>query len=108
VFRRSFLSGFAGRIAERLAEATAEETRAATAETVRLQAGSGVRPGRAGTDVVRVLADREREVDASVRDRFPHLATMRSRARLDADGWYSGRAAGDRASLGANPGIDTA
>jgi hypothetical protein len=107
VFRRSFLSGFAGRIAERLEEATAAQTRAATADSARLQPGSVARPGATGTDVVRVLADREREVDASVRARFPHLSTMRSRARLDVDGWYSGRAAGDRASLGASTGIDS-
>ncbi|MGA8046066.1 MAG: DUF2786 domain-containing protein [Dermatophilaceae bacterium] len=108
VFRRSFLSGFAGRIAERLAEATAEETRAASVEPGRLLPGSDGRLGSPGTDVVRVLADREREVVASVSERFPHLSTMRSRARLDVDGWYSGRAAGDRARLGANPGIDIA
>ena len=108
VFRRSFLSGFAMRIAERLAEATAEQTRAATAAADRLRPGSDARAAGAGTDIVRLLADREREVDDAVGERFPHLSTMRSRARLDIDGWYSGRAAGDRASLGAHPGIDSA
>lgn len=108
VFRRSFLSGFAGRIAERLAEATAEETRAATADPGRLRPGADGGSGSAGTDIVRVLADREHEVEASVSERFPHLSTMRSRARLDVDGWYSGRAAGDRASLNGAMGIDSA
>ena len=108
VFRRSFLSGFAVRIAERLAEATAQQTRAAVADADRLPAGSPARASGVGTDVVRVLADREREVDDAVGERFPHLSTMRSRARLDVDGWFSGRAAGDRASLGAHPGLDSA
>ncbi|KAB7743227.1 DUF2786 domain-containing protein [Nostocoides sp. F2B08] len=107
VFRRSFLSGFAVRIAERLADATAEQTRAAAADADRLSP-SPARSAGAGTDIVRVLADREREVDDAVGERFPHLSTMRSRARLDVDGWISGRAAGDRASLGAHPGLDSA
>ena len=108
VFRRSFLSGFAGRIAERLAEATAEETRSACADRGRLQPGTEEPTPGSGTDIVRVLADREREVEHAVGERFPHLSTMRSRARLDVDGWFSGRAAGDRASLGANPAIESA
>lgn len=109
VFRRSFLSGFTQRIAERLAEVTRQETEAARAEH-RLDGGAEAaaesqdtdRPGPPGTDVVQVLARRDAEVAASVQQRFPDLQTMRSRATLDPEGWYSGRAAGDRASLGAN------
>lgn len=110
VFRRSFLSGFTGRIAERLTEVTAEETRAASQESKappagRLGPGTARRQEGSGTDLVRILAHREKEVEAEVQSRFPRRSTMRSRAYLDEHGWRSGRAAGDRASLGTGPGI---
>ena len=63
-------------------------------------AAAAGRGAAAGTDLVRILADRDKAVAASVRERFPGTTTMRSRARIEAAGWYSGRAAGDRASLG--------
>lgn len=87
VFRRSFLTGFAQRIGERLSAVTREETRSAS-EAHRLggvPGRSGSAPGP-GTDVVQVLGARETSVSASVRERFPELTTMRSRAMLDPDG----------------------
>lgn len=115
-FRRSFLTGFTHRVAERLTRVSEAETRAASEELVlaHLQPGSpgdpspgsSTGPGTGpSTDIVRLLADREEAVETSVRERFPGTRTMRSRARLEAEGWYSGRAAGDRASLGANSAI---
>lgn len=95
VFRRSFLRGFTQRIAERLTAETRSQTAAASAEH-RLAAGSGAR----ATDLVRVLGDRDRAVADSVRERYPHLQSMRSRGMLDPDGWHSGRAAADRARFG--------
>ncbi|MCA1781219.1 MAG: DUF2786 domain-containing protein [Dermatophilaceae bacterium] len=109
-FRRSFLTGFTHRVAERLAQVSEAETRAASEEHVPahlhpggpgdLSPGSSTGPGTGpSTDIVRLLADREEAVETSVRERFPGTRTIRSRARLEAEGWYSGRAAGDRASL---------
>lgn len=98
-FRRSFLVGFTGRVAERLEQVTREETRAALeARALDRPAGGQTGPG-AGTELVRVLADRAAAVDRSVSERFPRIRTFRSRASLDIDGWHSGRAAGDRAQL---------
>lgn len=116
-FRRSFLTGFAGRIGERLATATEEATASAAEDltstgavrTGRSGAGDPVcddaddRAGRddhGGTALVRVLAEREAEVEEAVGERFPRLSTVRSRASLDAEGWHSGRAAAERAQLG--------
>jgi hypothetical protein len=100
-FRRSFLSGFTHRIAERLTQVSEAETEAAGEQIgsahldrARSAAGGG------GTELVRILADRERAVATSVKERFPGTTAMRSRARIEAEGWYSGRAAGDRARLG--------
>ena len=100
-FRRSFLTGFTHRVAERLSQVSAAETEAAAGQGAagHLGPGGSTTPGR-GTDVVRILADRERAVESSARERFPGTRAMRSRARLEAEGWYSGRAAADRASLG--------
>lgn len=119
-FRRSFLTGFAGRIGERLAAATQEETASAAADlSGAVGAGGGVGGDtgggdggwpdggdpwaagtRGGTALVRVLAEREAAVDEAVGERFPRLSTVRSRASLDAEGWHSGRAAAERAQLG--------
>ena len=96
-WRRSFITGFTVRVGQRLAEARARETsRAATA------AG----PDRSTSDggarsVALVLADREAEVDAEVRRRYPHLRTRRMDSGSSAHGHLAGRSAGDRASIGA-------
>ncbi|GGK65818.1 DUF2786 domain-containing protein [Ornithinimicrobium pekingense] len=100
-FRSSFLSGFAARVGQRLEEASdAAETEART----RL-AGAGVTPeesGAAGEDrMALVLRSRDEEVERLVHELFPHTVRTRSRVVSDAAGWVRGRAAADRADLGA-------
>ena len=108
-FRNSFLTAFAVRIGERLEVAAAEGQREWIAAGD-LAAGAGpaggtaTRPHGAGTErnaLVRVLAERDEQVEAAVAERFPRLTTQRSRATLDAEGWVSGTTAADRADLGA-------
>lgn len=111
-FRRSFLTGFAHRIGERLATATQEEAVEMAGE---LDGASHIGTGQdsasrtatgqggaspTGTELVRVLADREEAVEEAVAERFPRLRSMRSRAAIDPEGWHSGRAAAERAQLG--------
>jgi hypothetical protein len=80
-FRQSFLVAFTTRIGERLAEAT---------EVVVAEADG---------DLLPVLASRDAQVRETMRRVFPR--TVRSRgSRVDSDeGWESGRAAADRATL---------
>jgi hypothetical protein len=85
-FRHSFLAAYANRIGERLHHATEEATRQAVSET-----GS--------TDLVPVLAAREEEVTEAVEKLFPKLVRHRMRNGRDHEGWVSGRAAADLASL---------
>jgi Protein of unknown function (DUF2786) len=92
-FRQSFLSSFAARIGERLADAAREETEAAVGEA------SSTRRG----ELVPLLAARSAEVDATTDELFPSLIMHRSRASHDPEGWHSGRAAADRARLGGTP-----
>lgn len=113
-FRSSFLTAFAVRIGERLrsaAQAAQAEAAAAVPEAAGGPGGaSAAGPGGAGaahgsptrdhTALVRVLAERDEEVEEAVAERFPRLRTQRSRARMDAEGWSSGTAAADRADLG--------
>ena len=83
-FRRTFLVAFAQRIGERL-QGTAAETVAASA---------------ADSDaLLPALAERDAEVDAVTDDVFPEVRSFRASAS-DAEGWYAGRAFGDRADLG--------
>jgi hypothetical protein len=97
-FRQSFLVSYACRIGERLAEAASQAVRDAAGE----QAASGrQRPGGGpGTDLVPLLAARQREVDDAVEEMFGDglIATRAARA-TDAEGWHSGRAAADMATL---------
>lgn len=107
-FRRSFLTGFAHRIGERLATATQEETVQAAGE---LDGARRAEPepggGRAtGTELVRLLADREGAVEDAVAERFPRLRPVRSRAGVDPEGWHSGRVAAERAQLGVRGRLD--
>jgi hypothetical protein len=92
-FRQSFLISYAVRIGERLAAAAGQAEREAIAE----QAGATPTGGK---DLVPFLAARHRAVDDAV-DAMFGAALGRSRAvRVDdADGWHSGRAAADQASL---------
>ncbi|MFI6575831.1 DUF2786 domain-containing protein [Nocardiopsis sp. NPDC050513] len=85
-FRASFLSAFAVRVGERLAESARAAEEAAAAET--------------GADLVPLFAAREREVSAAVEEAFGELTHARVRGPYSEDGWVEGRAAADSASLG--------
>ncbi|WP_192498725.1 DUF2786 domain-containing protein [Ornithinimicrobium pratense] len=99
-FRRSFITGFAHRIGERLTTTTQEETLQAAGE-LECRAGAELGgTGPTGTELVRVLADREESVEDAVAERFPSLRSVRSRASIDPEGWNSGRVAAERAQLG--------
>jgi hypothetical protein len=89
-FKRAFLIAFADRVAERL-----EATRQHVAHVAEAEYGSALVP---------ILADREAAVEAAYRDAFPDVEIMPAR-RLNAAGWHAGRAAGDRADIGAGAAI---
>ena len=91
-FRQSFLVSYAIRIGERLAETAEHTTQEAAAE----QAAAAT----AGTALVPFLAARQQAVDDAVDEIFGG-AVLRGRTQriTDADGWASGRAAADLASL---------
>ncbi len=103
-FRQSFLVSYAVRIGERLAEAAGQAEREAVAEQeAALEQEAGRQREAAhggGRDLVPFLAARHRAVDDAVAEMFGDGLT-RSRAvrATDAEGWYSGRAAADLASL---------
>jgi hypothetical protein len=97
-FRTSFLVSYAIRIGERLSAAAGHAEQEAVAEqraATDAAGGSG-----SGTDLVPFLAARHQAVDDAVDDMFGATLT-RSRAvrATDAEGWTSGRAAADLASL---------
>ena len=84
-FRQSFLTAYAHRIGERLAAATQDASREATEQ--------------AGRDrLLPVLAARDDAVHEAVETLFPGLSTH-SVAVRNLEGWASGMAAADRASL---------
>jgi hypothetical protein len=83
-FRQAFLTAYATRIGERLAGATDRAGRAAAAEL--------------GGSLLPVLAAREEAVQESFRAAFPNLV-YREVTVSNADGYRSGRAAADRATL---------
>lgn len=91
-FRQSFLLSYAQRIGERLRHATDEQTEAAAAE-----------PG--GANLLPVLADREQDVERAVEEMFPELPTVHLSGAHDREGWASGRAAAEQATLDLGPGI---
>ena len=94
-FRQSFLVSYAVRIGERLAAAAARAEREAVAE----QEKASIAPGP-GTGLVPFLAARKEEVDDAVDEIFGgRLKRGRSARVSDAEGWASGRAAADLASL---------
>jgi hypothetical protein len=100
-FRQSFLVSYAIRVGERLADATVHaeqdaeaEQRAARGDT--MPAGAGNK----GTDLVPFLAARHQAVDDAVDEMFGNtLKRARSVRATDAEGWTSGRAAADLATL---------
>ncbi|WP_137160472.1 DUF2786 domain-containing protein [Blastococcus sp. CCUG 61487] len=85
-FRRAFLLGYGQRIGERLQTARREATTAAAEES--------------GLDLLPVLRNRREAVDAAVTELFPKVRASRSRASVDAGGWYAGRSAAERADVG--------
>jgi hypothetical protein len=85
-FRRSFLLGYAHRIGERLRAARERATATAAAEH--------------GVDLLPVLRSRREAVEKATAELFPRVRTSRSRASVDAGGWYAGRAAAERADVG--------
>ncbi len=103
-FRQSFLVSYAIRIGERLAEAADHAEQAVVAEQ---QAAAGARQGAdadggrgKGMDLVPFLAARQEAVDDAVDAMFGDgLTRSRSVRATDAEGWTSGRAAADVASL---------
>jgi len=97
-FRQSFLVSYAIRIGERLAEASVQAEQEAVAE--HQATGSADGPGGAGTDLVPFLAARREAVDGAVDEMFEgRLTTSRASRATDAEGWASGRAAADMATL---------
>ncbi|MEU4540956.1 DUF2786 domain-containing protein [Streptosporangium sp. NPDC023825] len=84
-FRQSFLTSYAQRIGERLAEATGEAVREAAESS--------------GTDLLPVLAARDQAVDEAVDEMFPQLTSRPVAPSYNRDGWLSGRAAADLATL---------
>lgn len=85
-WRAAFWVSFSHRIGQRLAEQTA-----ATVEQVASDRGDA-------TGLLPVLASRQRDVDAAVRQHFPRLTSRRTRVS-NGDGWSAGRVAADRARL---------
>ncbi|HYH26205.1 MAG TPA: DUF2786 domain-containing protein [Blastococcus sp.] len=85
-FRRAFLLGYSQRIGERLGAARLRATAEAAAQR--------------GVDLLPVLRSRREAVDATVAELFPSVRASRSRASVDAGGWYAGRSAADRADVG--------
>jgi hypothetical protein len=96
-FRQSFLVSYAIRIGERLAEAAGHAEQEAVAEQAAQR-----KPGAStsGTDLVPFLAARHQAVDDAVDAMFGDTLTRgRAIRATDAEGWQSGRAAADLASL---------
>ena len=82
-FRSSFLTGYAHRVAERLAEINATVVADAEAEM--------------GCSLVPVLAARASAIDERVDEVFPRLSTSSIRTRYNGAGWASGAMAANRA-----------
>ncbi|MEU0237312.1 DUF2786 domain-containing protein [Nocardiopsis sp. NPDC006198] len=88
-FRTSFLTAFTARIGERLAEAAVTGRDRAVDEYA-----------ESGTDLVPVLARREREVEEAFAEAFPELVEVPVASSSNAEGWTAGRAAADAADFG--------
>ncbi|MEO9221074.1 MAG: DUF2786 domain-containing protein, partial [Mycobacteriaceae bacterium] len=85
-FRRAFLLSYAGRIGERLARSSAHANQEASRTY--------------GSALVPVLRERTEAVDEVFTEMFPDTVVKRNRP-VDRQGWFAGRAAADRADLGA-------
>jgi len=86
-FRHAFMLSYAHRIGERLHHATVMAMRDAP------------------SDLLPVLRGRVERVRGTVEAAFPRLRPMHTTAG-DGEGWYAGRVAADRASLGTRPRLD--
>ncbi len=93
-WRRSFISGFTARVAERLADA--RRTEAAHVADQR-RSGPAEAPDQS---LALVLVAREEAVDAEVSRRYPYLRSRRMDAGSSRSGHSAGRDAGSRAGLG--------
>jgi len=89
-YRRAFLLAYAYRIGERL-EAAKRQTSATAAEDY-------------GESLLPILADKQAAVDAAYEEAFPNSTPMKGRS-LDAAGYHAGRAAAERAHIGAGEAI---
>jgi len=86
-FRQSFLTSYAVRIGERLTQTSDQVEEHAVAES----------PGR---NLLPVLASRQQAVEDAVDNMFGDRLVARDVGRVtDAEGWHSGRAAADLATL---------
>jgi hypothetical protein len=98
-FRQSFLVSYSIRVGERLAEAATHAEREVIAERA-AERGGVAGPAGTGTDLVPFLAARGEAVDDAVDGLFgDRLKKGRASRITDAEGWASGRAAADLASL---------
>lgn len=93
-WRRSFVSGFTWRVAERLHEAGRTERSGADDE----RSGAASAAGRPSVELA--LVERQDAVDEEVARRYPHLRTRRMDGGSSADGHRAGREAGNRAGIG--------
>jgi len=93
-WRRSFVTGFTWRVAERLKDASKTETADAQDRTTHAS------PDRSEPSVALALVERQDAVDDEVSRRYPYLRTRRIDGGSSTDGHHAGRAAGDRAGLG--------
>lgn len=97
-FRQSFLVSYAIRIGERLTEATEHATQEAAERQASTAATDSARG--TGTALVPFLAARRQAVDDAVDEMFGDtLKRGRAVRATDAEGWASGRAAADLATL---------
>lgn len=85
-FRQSFLTAYASRIGQRLAEATGAQTSKAASEP-------------AGRNLLPVLAVRSEAVEGAVAAMFPRLTSHAVGSATNREGWSSGLSAADRAAL---------
>jgi len=85
-FRQSFLTEYASRIGQRLAEATGTQTTKAATEP-------------AGQNLLPVLAARNEAVDDAVAAMFPGMTHHAVGSVTNREGWFSGLSAADRAAL---------
>jgi Protein of unknown function (DUF2786) len=85
-FRQSFLTGYASRIGQRLAEATGAQTTKAATEP-------------AGRNLLPVLAARNEAVDEAVAAMFPEMTHHVVGSVTHREGWFSGLSAADRAAI---------